>query len=63
VYAGESQSVEFFRGVFVADGTVVMQSLIHTRSTVGDDKCSYHLVLRLADYEAVVDHVTSTCGG
>jgi hypothetical protein len=62
-YAGESRSVEFFRGVFQADGTVVLQSLIHTQSTVGNEDCTYHLVLRLADYEAVVDHVNSTCGG
>jgi hypothetical protein len=62
-YAGESKSVEFFRGVFQADGTVVMQSLVHTRSRVGDEACTYHLVLRLADYEAVVYHVNSTCGG
>ena len=62
-YAGESKSVDSFRGVFEADGTVVMHSMIHTRSTVGDESCTYHLVLRLADYEAVVDHVTSTCGG
>jgi hypothetical protein len=34
-YAGESKSVEPFRGVFGADGTVVMQSVIHTRSSVG----------------------------
>jgi hypothetical protein len=61
-YVGDSQSVEMFRGVFRADGTVVMQSLIHTRSTVGDESCTYHLVLRLVDYEAVVDQVTSTCG-
>jgi hypothetical protein len=63
VYVGESQSVEYFRGVFGADGTVVFQSLIHTRSTVGDESCTYHLVLRLADYEAVVYQVNSTCGG
>jgi hypothetical protein len=48
--------------VFEADGTVVMQSLIHTRSNVGGEDCTYHMVLRLADYEAVVYRVTSTCG-
>ena len=62
-YAGEAKSVESFRGVFQADGTVVMESKIHTRSTVGGEDCTYHMVLRLADYEAVVYHVTSTCGG
>jgi hypothetical protein len=61
-YAGESKSVESLRGVFLADGTVVMQTVVHTRSTVGDESCTYRLVLRLADYEAVVYHETSTCG-
>jgi hypothetical protein len=63
LYAGESKSVEMFRGVFQNDGTVVLQSLIHTRSTVYGEDCTYHMVLRIADYEAVVDHVVSTCGG
>jgi hypothetical protein len=40
-----------------------MQSIVHTRSSVGDESCTYHMVLRLADYEAVVYQVTSTCGG
>jgi hypothetical protein len=61
-YVGESQSVQMFRGVFQADGTVVTQTIVNTRSTVGDEACAYHLVLRLADYEAVVYHVISTCG-
>ena len=51
-----------FRGEFQADGTVVMQSLIHTRSNIGDEPCVYRMVLRLVDYEAVVYQVTSTCG-
>ena len=62
-YAGESKSVEMLRGVFQADGTAVMQSAVHTRSTAYGEGCSYHMVLRLADYEAVVYQVTSTCGG
>jgi hypothetical protein len=62
-YAGESMSVEMFRGVFQADGTDVMQSAIHTRSTAFGEDCSYHLTLRIADYETVVYQVNSTCGG
>lgn len=61
-YVGESMSVQMFRGEFQADGTVVMQSLIHTRSNIGDEPCVYRTVLRLVDYEAVVYQVTSTCG-
>jgi hypothetical protein len=61
-YAGESMSVEMLRGEFQADGTVVLQTVINTRSTVGDGACTYRLVLRLVDYEAVVVQTTSTCG-
>ena len=62
-YVGETQSVQMFRGVFAADGTVTMQSVINTRSSAGDETCTYRLVLRLVDYEATVFHETSTCGG
>ena len=62
VYVGASKSVEMFRGVFQNDGTDVLQSLIHTRSTVFGEDCEYHMVLRISNYEAVVDHVVSTCG-
>jgi len=61
-YAGDSMSVTMERGVFQTDGTVVIQSVVHTRSTVGDEPCAYYMVLRLVDYEAVVYQVTSTCG-
>ena len=61
-YAGSSKSVGMYRGVFQADGTVVIQTVVNTRSTVGDDDCTYRMVLRLVDYEAVVYQVTSTCG-
>ena len=61
-YVGSSMAVEHFRSVFQEDGTVVMQSAIHTRSTVDGEDCVYHLVLRLADYEATVYQVKSTCG-
>jgi hypothetical protein len=62
-YVGESMDVTSDRFVFGADGTVVIQSVVHTRSRIGDEACTYHMVLRLADYEAVVYQVTSTCGG
>ena len=61
-YAGESMSVEMLRGEFRADGSVVLQTVTNTRSTVGDGSCTYRLVLRLVDYEAVVVRTTSTCG-
>jgi hypothetical protein len=62
-FVGDSMSVSTDRFAFQADGTVVIQAVVHTRSTVGDEACTYHMVLRLADYEAVVYQVTSSCGG
>jgi hypothetical protein len=62
-YIGESKDVTADRFFFGADGTVVMHSVANTRSTLGDEACTYHMVLRIANYEAVVDHVASTCGG
>ena len=62
-YYGETFSTQLLRGVFQADGTVASQSVIHTRSSGGDEDCTYHMVLRLADYEAVTYHETSSCGG
>jgi hypothetical protein len=40
-----------------------MQTVVYTRSTVGDEPCTYRMVLRLVDYEAVIYQITSTCGG
>jgi len=60
---GEAFSVRMFRGVFESDGTFVMQSVVNTRSGVGDEPCTYRMVIRLVDYQdAVVYLVTSTCG-
>ena len=47
-------SVQMLRGVFQADGTVVTNAVTNTRSSLSGDQCSYRLVLRLVDYEAVV---------
>ena len=60
-YAGETMSVQMLHGTFQADGTVVTQTVTNTRSSVGDVQCTYRLVIRLVDYEAVLLHVTSTC--
>jgi hypothetical protein len=59
---GEAMAVTMSRGVFEADGTVVIETVTNTRSTLGDEPCTYRLVLRLVDYEAVVYRTESTCG-
>jgi hypothetical protein len=60
-YAGETFSTQMSRGVFQADGTAIIDSVINTRSTVGDEPCAYRLVIRLVDYEAQVFQETQTC--
>ena len=61
VEVGSAFSVQVGRGVFQADGTVVIQTITNTRSSLGDEPCTYRLVVRLVDYEAVVYHTESTC--
>jgi hypothetical protein len=58
---GSAFSHQVGRGAFEADGTVVINSIINTRSSLGDEPCSYRLVLRLVDYEAVVYQTENTC--
>jgi hypothetical protein len=60
-YAGETMSVTTSRSAVQPDGTVVIQTILNTRSTTGDEPCEYRMVLRLVDYEAVVYQVTNTC--
>lgn len=61
-YVGETMSVTMSRNAIQPDGTVVVSTVVNTRSTVGDEPCEYRMVLRLVDYEAVVYQVTTTCG-
>ena len=60
-YVGGALSAVTSRQVFEADGTVVIQSMTHTRSTMGDEPCTYRLLMRLVDYDAVVFETESTC--
>lgn len=57
---GETMSVTMSRSVFESDGTIVVSTVTNTRSS-GDDPCTYRLVMRLVDFEAVVYQTTSTC--
>lgn len=59
--AGETMSVTMSRNAIQPDGTVVISTVVNTRSTFGDEPCEYRMVLRLVDYEAVVYQVTTTC--
>lgn len=61
VVVGEARSTSFSRTVFEADGTFVVQSVVNTRSSLGDEPCEYRMVMRLVDLEAVVYEVTQTC--
>ena len=61
VEVGSARSTQVGRGFFKADGTVVINTITNTRSSLGDEPCTYRLVLRLVDYEAVVFQSENTC--
>jgi hypothetical protein len=61
VAVGSAFSTQVGRGFFQADGTAVIDTIINTRSTLDGEPCTYRLVVRLIDYEAVIDHEVSTC--
>jgi hypothetical protein len=61
VEVGSAFSTQVGRGVFEADGTVVIETIINTRSSLNDAPCTYRLVVRLVDYEAVVHQTLNTC--
>ena len=61
VEVGSAFSTQVGRGVFEADGTVVINTIVNTRSTLNTEPCTYRLVIRLVDYEAVVFHSVNTC--
>jgi hypothetical protein len=61
VEVGSAFSTQVGRGVFEADGTVVIDTIINTRSTLNVEPCVYRLVTRLVDYEAVVFQSVNTC--
>ena len=61
VEVGSAMSTQVGRGFFQSDGTVVINTIINTRSSLGDEPCTYRLIARLVDYEAVVLHEVSTC--
>jgi hypothetical protein len=61
VEIGSSMGTQVGRGFFQADGTVVINTIINTRSSLNDEPCTYRLVMRLVDYEAVVFQSVNTC--
>ena len=63
VVVGESKSVAMEVERVQRDGTVVIQSGIHTRAVNDDQACNYRLVIRLVDYTATVINESWSCGG
>ena len=53
-------STQVVRGFFQADGTVVTTTIVNTRSSLDDEPCTYRLIARLIDYEAVVFQSVNT---
>ena len=61
VEVGSAMSTQVGRGFFQADGTVVISTIINTRSSLNDEPCTYRLIARLVDYEAAVLQGVNTC--
>lgn len=61
VEVGSAFSTQVGHGFFQADGTVVIDTVTNTRSTLNGDPCVYRLIARLVDYEAVVLQGVNTC--
>ena len=61
VEVGSARSTQVGRGSFAADGTVVITTITNTRSSLDDEPCTYRLIARLVDYEAVVFQSVNTC--
>ncbi len=61
VEVGHAISATSGRTVFQADGTVVINTVVTTHSTLGDEPCQYRLVMRLVDYEPVVVQEENGC--
>ena len=61
VEVGSAMSTQVGRGFFQSDGTVVINTITNTRSSLGDEPCTYRLIARLVDYEAVVFNSVNTC--
>ena len=61
VSVGSAFSTQVGHGFFAADGTVVIDTITNTRSTLDGDPCVYRLVARLVDYEAGVIQTVNTC--
>jgi hypothetical protein len=61
VEVGSARSTQVSRGFFKADGTVVIDTITNTRSLLDGEPCTYRLLIRLVDYEAVVFQSENTC--
>ena len=61
VEVGSAFSTQVGRGFLQANGTVVINTITNTRSTLNGEPCVYRRVVRLVDYEAVVYHSENTC--
>jgi hypothetical protein len=53
---GESREVSVDKSIFEAGGLVTMTGVSHTNSRYGDVKCVITSVLKIVDFQVVVDH-------
>jgi len=58
VVVSEISEVSLLHSGYRADGSGATQEVLHTRVTWGGETCTFATVLRIADFEVVVDHET-----
>lgn len=59
VVVAEVAEVSLLHSTYDADGDGAVQEVVHSRASWDGQTCVFGSVLRIADFEVVVDHVTS----
>ncbi|MEW6224591.1 MAG: hypothetical protein AB1627_08160 [Chloroflexota bacterium] len=59
VVVAEVTEVSLLHSTYDEDGDGAVQEVVHSRASWGSQTCVFGTVLRIADFEVVVDHVTS----
>lgn len=62
VQVGVTVENSLLRGVYRADGTQTTKEVVNVKSDFQGERCQYHAVYRMADFELQIDHSHFKCG-
>jgi len=62
VQVGVTVENSLLRGVYRADGTQTTKEVVNVKSDFDGERCQYHGVYRMADFELEIDHSHFHCG-